>query len=161
MGSPAGAPVLADDNVRRVPTRNLFSLDGKVALVTGGNSGIGLAMAHALAGHGADVAIWGTNVEKNRAAEKALLEHGTGVLALRCDVSDEAAVEGAVAETVERFGHIDACFANAAIAPNPAPAVEFPTEEWRRVLGVDLDGVFFTLRSVARHMVERGDGGSL
>jgi len=66
-----------------------FDLTGKVALVTGGNSGIGLGMARALAQAGADVAIWGTNAQKNAAAKSELLAVGGRILALECDVSDE------------------------------------------------------------------------
>ncbi|HZQ29133.1 MAG TPA: SDR family NAD(P)-dependent oxidoreductase [Acidimicrobiales bacterium] len=137
-----------------------FDLTGQVALVTGGNGGIGLGMADALARAGADVAIWGTNDDKNKAAEKQLRVHGTRVAALRCDVGDEAAVVATFDETVESFGKVDACFANAGIA-GMAPFVEMTADEWHRVLRVNLDGTFFTLRSAARHMVDRGEGGSL
>ena len=81
-----------------------FDLKGKVAVVTGGNGGIGLGMADALAQAGADVCIWGTNEEKNAAAAKALAAHGTKVHAIRCDVSDEAALlvfrDGEVVDTL-------------------------------------------------------------
>lgn len=137
-----------------------FDLTGKVALVTGGNSGIGLGMAEALAQAGADICVWGTNEQKNAAAAKQLEQTGVKVLALRCDVADEAAVDAAFAETVRTLGKVDSCFANAG-AGGGAPFTEFPTETWRRVTGIDLDGVFFTFRAAARHMVERGEGGRL
>ena len=137
-----------------------FDLTGKVALVTGGNSGIGLGMADALAQAGADVCIWGTNTDKNAAAEQTLATHGRRVAALRCDVGDEAEVERAFAGTLKRLGRVDACFANAGIGGS-MPFIEMTTEEWRRILRVNLDGVFFTLRTAARHMVARGGGGSL
>src|SRR6185503_16373735 len=78
----------------------LFDLSGKVALITGGNSGIGLGMADGLAASGASVCIWGTSEDKNSAAAEQLRKHGGRVLAMRCDVSDEAAVERGFAETV-------------------------------------------------------------
>jgi NAD(P)-dependent dehydrogenase (short-subunit alcohol dehydrogenase family) len=120
----------------------VFDLGGKVALITGGNSGIGLGMAEGLAAAGAAVCIWGTNEEKNAVAAKKLGEHGGRVLALRCDVSDEAAVERSFADTLKALGRVDACYANAGVS-------------------VNLDGVFFTLRAAARHMTSREGGGSL
>lgn len=138
-----------------------FDLTGKVALVTGGNSGIGLGMAEALAQAGADVAIWGTNPAKNAAAEEALKKHGTRVLALGCDVGDEAEVDRSFAATLETLGRVDACFANAGVGGAAPSFMEMSTEEWRRVLRINLDGVFYTLRAAARHMTERGGGGSL
>ncbi len=139
-----------------------FDLAGKGALVTGGNSGIGLGMAAGLAKAGADVCIWGTNPAKNEAARTQLEAHGTRVLALQCNVADESQVEAAFKEAVERLGKVDSCFANAGVgAGSFLPFHEQPTEVWRRVWSVNLDGAFFTLRAAARHMVERGEGGRL
>jgi NAD(P)-dependent dehydrogenase (short-subunit alcohol dehydrogenase family) len=140
-----------------------FDLSGKVVLITGGNSGIGLAMAEAVAMAGADVCIWGTNAEKNVTALKRLEELGGHHMALRCNVADEQEVEEAFEETVKAFGQVDACFANAGVSGrrNVRSFVEMTTEEWRRVLSVNLDGTFFTLRAAARHMVSRQGGGSL
>ena len=138
-----------------------FDLSGKVALVTGGNSGIGLGMANGLAAAGADVCVWGTNPEKNDRAAAELSRHGGRVEALICDVGDEAAVESAFAQTVERLGRVDSCFANAGIGGGAPSFAEMKTETWRRVLRVNLDGVFFTYRAAVRQMIEQGDGGSL
>jgi NAD(P)-dependent dehydrogenase (short-subunit alcohol dehydrogenase family) len=137
---------------------NLFDLTGKVALVTGGNSGIGLGFAEGVAKHGANVCIWGSNPEKNSAALKALQQYGTKVHAIQCDVSNEAAVERAFAETLRTFGRVDACFANAGVGGG-GPFAELTTEQWHKVLKVNLDGLFFTLRCAAKHMKERAEQG--
>lgn len=137
-----------------------FDLSGKVALITGGNSGIGLGMARGLADSGADVCIWGTNKEKNNLAEKALAGPKNKVVALQCDVSDEEQVENAFGETLRIFEKVDSCFANAG-AGGGAPFHEFPTETWKRVMAINLDGTFFTFRAAAKHMIERDQGGRL
>jgi NAD(P)-dependent dehydrogenase (short-subunit alcohol dehydrogenase family) len=141
-----------------------FDLTGKVALVTGGNSGIGLGMAEGLAQAGASIVIWGTNEQKNRDAEAKLLGHGVKVLAQKVDVSHEHEVVAAMAEAVAAMGRIDFVAANAGVGGG-APFAEMSTDIWRRVLAVNLDGVFFTLREACKHMVERSEkgdtGGSL
>jgi NAD(P)-dependent dehydrogenase (short-subunit alcohol dehydrogenase family) len=139
-----------------------FDLSGKVALVTGGNSGIGLGMARAMAAAGADIAIWGTNPEKNAAAKAELESTGRRVLALACEVGNEAAVEAAMAETLSVLGRVDGCFANAGVSGRGSSSfLALSAEEWHRVLAVNLDGAFYTLRAAARHMVQRGGGGAL
>jgi NAD(P)-dependent dehydrogenase (short-subunit alcohol dehydrogenase family) len=139
-----------------------FDLGGKVALVTGGNGGIGLGMVRALAEAGADVAIWGRNDAKNAAARAELARSGRRVLALACDVGDQAAVRAAFARTLEVLGRVDACFANAGVSGRGAASfLDLTHEEWARVLKVNLDGAFFTLQAAAGHMVERGGGGAL
>ena len=139
-----------------------FDLTGKVALVTGGNSGIGLGMAMAMAQAGADIAIWGTNAAKNAAAAEKLAATGRKVQALECDVGDEAAVEAAFAKTLAAFGRVDGCFANAGVSGRGGKSfLEMTSEEWHRVTRVNLDGAFYTFRTAARHMVERGGGGVL
>ncbi len=139
-----------------------FDLTGKVAVITGGNGGIGLGFARAIAQAGAEVSIWGTNPEKNAAAEKELQAICPTASATLCDVSDEAAVEEAMAAVVERYGRIDACFPNAGIGTqNQKPFFEHSTEDWHRVIDVNLHGVFYTLRAATKQMVAQGEGGTL
>ncbi|MBR97362.1 MAG: 2-deoxy-D-gluconate 3-dehydrogenase [Dehalococcoidia bacterium] len=137
-----------------------FNLSEKVVLITGGNSGIGLGMAEGVASAGASVCIWGTNLSKNKSAVDYLSRYGINVKALECDVSDEQAVKDTFTETLAIFGKVDACFANAG-AGGGAPFHEFPTDTWRRVMGINLDGTFFTFREAVKHMIERGGGGRL
>jgi len=140
-----------------------FDLTGKTALITGGNSGIGLGMAEVLAQAGAAVCICGTNAEKNAAALAKIKSHGGKAMALHCDVGDEAQVEKRFAETVAALGPIHACFANAGVSGRASikSFTEMTTEEWKRVTRVNLDGAFFTLRAAAKHMAEHGKGGAL
>jgi NAD(P)-dependent dehydrogenase (short-subunit alcohol dehydrogenase family) len=139
-----------------------FDLSKKVALVTGGNRGIGFGFAQALYDAGAAVAIWGSNEKNNHEAVEKL---GSGAKAWTVNVADEKQVAHAMADVAAHFGRIDSVFANAGIGGGAKSFAEFPTDIYRRVLSVNLDGVFFTLREAAKHMVERakaGDpGGSL
>ena len=143
-----------------------FDLTGKVALVTGGNGGIGLGMAEALAQAGADLVIWGSNPQKNAAAEEKLKATGVRVLSQVVNVADEEAVRAGMVEAVTKMGRVDTVIANAGIGGGAKSFAEFDTETYRKVLSVNLDGVFFTFREACKHMVERagqGDkaGGSL
>jgi len=142
-----------------------FDLSGKVSVVTGGNGGIGLGMAEALAQAGADVAIWGTNPEKNAAALARLKTYGTRVIAKQVDVSDEQAVTTAMAETHEELGRIDQAIANAGIGLRTDSFLNLTGDQMSALFAVNVNGVLYTLREAARHMVARakeGDkGGSL
>src|SRR5580698_3976736 len=118
-----------------------FDLSGKVALVTGGNGGIGLGMAEALAAAGADVVIWGTNETKNAAAEKTLKAHGKRVAVRKVDVSKENEVVDGMKAALADMGRIDFVVANAGIGGG-APITELTTELFRKVNGVNNEGVF-------------------
>lgn len=141
-----------------------FDLTGKVALVTGGNGGIGLGIAKGIAEAGGGVAIWGTNEEKNARAVEELKAFGNPVFALKVDVSKEDEVIAGMADTLKALGRVDSVFANAGIGGGGS-FTEMSIELFRKVLSVNLEGVFFTLRETARHMkarAETGDpGGSL
>lgn len=139
----------------------MFDLKGKVALVTGGNSGIGLGFAEGLAEHGADVCIWGRNEEKNAAAEKVLKGYGVKAAAMKCDVANEKEVADSFAEALSIFGHVDSVFANAGVGGGGLPFDQMTTEEWHRVFRVNMDGVMYTFVEAIKHMKERGEGGSL
>lgn len=138
-----------------------FDLTGKVAVVTGGNSGIGLGFADALARAGADVSIWGRDVRRNAEAAAQLEKNGRRVLALEVDVADEAQVVDAMTETAKQLGGVDACFANAGRPATGTAFLETSLEDFRAVTKVNLDGAFVTLREAARQMVAQGSGGSL
>jgi NAD(P)-dependent dehydrogenase (short-subunit alcohol dehydrogenase family) len=136
------------------------SLEGTTAVITGGNRGIGLGMGIALARAGADVCIWGRDEERSAAAVGQLLEIGVDSLAVRCDVTDEDSVDEAMAATLARFEGIDAFFANAGIS-HQRKFVEMTLDDWRLVMTTNLEGTFLSLRAAVRHMVARGEGGSL
>lgn len=137
------------------------SLDGRTVLVTGGNGGIGLGMARACGAAGAQVVIWGRNESKNDESVASLQADGITAHAFVCDVADEAQTESVFAASVAAAGgRIDSVFANAG-RPGPGRAfVDMSLDQWRAVMATNLDGVFLTLRTAARHMIANG-GGSL
>ena len=99
---------------------------------------------------------------KNAQAKAELDATGRRVLALECDVGDEAAVEQAFATTLTELGRVDGCFANAGVSGRGvASFLEMSSAEWHRVTRVNLDGAFYTFRTAAKHMVQRGAGGVL
>jgi len=136
-----------------------FDLTGKVSLVTGGNRGIGLGMAEALAASGSDIVIWGSNAERNLEAEGKLTQYGVRVRAQVVDVADEQQVVAGMAEAAIAMGRIDTVIANAGIGRGSPSFVEMTTETYRKVLSVNLDGVFWTFREACKHMVERAKAG--
>ena len=137
-----------------------FDLTGRVAIITGGNGGIGLGMARALARAGCAVSIWGRNPEKNRAALAGLSTLGAPVEARACDVTDRAAIEDAFAATLQAFGRVDGCFANAGIGTfGQRSFVDRTEEEWRRMFATNLDGVFHVFQTAVRHMIDRAGRG--
>lgn len=140
-------------------TTSPFDLSGKVALVTGGNGGIGLGFASALAQAGADICIWGRDNDKNAQAKDTLAAFATKVEALHCDVADEQAVNDCFEKTLALFSRVDTCIANAGVGSGANRFHEMTSAEWHRVTDVNLDGLFYTLRAAARHMVQRAEAG--
>ncbi len=138
-----------------------FDLSGKAALVTGGNGGIGLGMAQAMAEAGANIVIWGTNTEKNEAAKASLAGLGVKVLTSKVDVSQEQQVIDAFGQAVKEMGRVDTVIANAGIGFGAPSFMELKIETFRKVMAVNVEGAFFTLREAARHMTGREGGGSL
>lgn len=136
----------------------LFDLEGKGVLVTGGNNGIGLGMADAVAEAGASVAIWGRNEARNAEAVERISRHGGSVMSFAVDVANEAQVAEAFAGTIEALGTVDAVFANAGVGSVGTRFEEMTAEEWRYIFGVNMEGVFFTFREAVKHMKPRGSG---
>ena len=143
----------------------LFDLSGKVALVTGGNGGIGLGMAKGLAMHGATVVIWGNKPEKNERAVAERASFGGIVRSAQVDVADEAAVKAGIGAIIDEFGRIDQAIANAGIGIARRDMFEISQADFETLQSINVYGVFYTLREAAAHMIERGKrgdrGGSL
>jgi NAD(P)-dependent dehydrogenase (short-subunit alcohol dehydrogenase family) len=137
------------------------TLDGRSVLITGGNRGIGLGLACGVAAAGASVVIWGRDEAASETAVRRLREFGGLVEAVACEVSQESSVMSAFDRTVALAGRVDAVFANAGTSSAFAPFHEQTDDEWRRVMGVNLGGVVFTMRAAVKHMLGRGGGGSL
>jgi NAD(P)-dependent dehydrogenase (short-subunit alcohol dehydrogenase family) len=133
-------------------------LQGRVAVVTGANRGIGLAIAQAFVGAGAAVALAARDRDSLRAAAERLEAAGGRCLAVPCDVSDPASVEALGEAVRERLGDPGVVVANAGVAGPTRPLHEVTLEEWRECLAIDLDGVFLTFRRFIPGMIERGDG---
>ena len=133
-------------------------LDGKKGFVTGGARGIGKCTATAFAEAGADVAIVDMDYETAAETAKAIAEAtGRKVIAIKCDVTDEAQVQAMVDEVVEKLGGLDFCHANAGIAIN-APAEEMTYAQWKKIIDVNLNSVFLTDTIAGRYMLSHGGG---
>lgn len=133
-----------------------FSLDGQTAVVTGGNRGIGRAIAQALAEVGANVVVANRNVESGEEAATEIADAtGSDTLALECDVTDEDGVEAMIEATVERFGGVDVLVNNAGIVVHEAIET-MSLEEWTAVLQTNLTGAFLCSRAAGREMMEDG-----
>jgi len=136
----------------------VLELKGKVALVTGGGSGIGEACAIMLAHRGAKVAVLDQNIEAAERVTQQIKSSGGQANALRVDVSDEGQVSKAVDEVISQFGGLHIAVNNAGIGGDQAPTAEQTIAGWRKVLSVNLDGVFYCMRDEIPAMIKSGGG---
>ncbi len=135
-----------------------LSFENKVAIVTGAASGMGLATAQAFAEAGAAVVLADFREDAAKAEAQKLVAAGHKAVAVRCDVSDEAQVEQMVNRTVAEFGRLDAAFNNAGVMARIAPTAESTREEWERVIGINLRGVWSSMKYELRQMERQGSG---
>jgi 2-deoxy-D-gluconate 3-dehydrogenase len=137
----------------------MFDLGGKVAIVTGGNGGIGLGMARGLASHGATIVVAARNPEKIAAAVRELQALGAAASGVAVDVRDEASVNAMVADAVARHGRLDVLVNNAGINVRKPPH-ELSLAEWREVLETNLTSAFLASHAAYPHM-KKGGGGKI
>jgi 2-dehydro-3-deoxy-D-gluconate 5-dehydrogenase len=138
-------------------TQPAFDLAGRVAIVTGGNGGIGLGMARGLATAGAIIVVAGRNQEKSRYAVQELEALGGAAVAIEVDVTDEASVNRLVETAVERLGRVDVLVNNAGTNVRKAPQ-DLTLEEWRLVVDTNLTSAFLASKAAYPHMKQQGGG---
>jgi gluconate 5-dehydrogenase len=141
----------------RLPVRSLFELGGRVAIVTGGATGIGYQMADALAEMGARVVVCARDEERCRRAAAELESHGNEALGLRCDAREPAEIKSVIERTCERFGQMDILVNNAGTTW-AAPPEDMSLTGWEKVIAVNLTGVFLFSQAAGRVMIEQGRG---
>lgn len=139
----------------------MFDLSNHVAIVTGGNGGLGLAMAIGLAKAGASIAIWGRDEGKNASALAELEAMKAEAKAFVCDVTDAEACRTVFAATLDHFGHVDSCFANAGGSGPRGMLHTLDQEAWQSALDLNVNSVVNTFQPAIGHMLERQQGGKL
>lgn len=137
--------------------KNYFDLSGKVALVTGASSGLGVQFAKALANQGADIAITARRVEKLEAVKREIEAMGVRCIAVRCDVANTDEIKAMAAAVKKEYGRIDILVNNAGVGTG-IPAETQTDEEWRKTLSINLDGVYFVAREVGAVMIQQNYG---
>ena len=138
--------------------KNPLDFSGKVALVTGAAAGMGLATAQAFAEAGAAVVLADFKEDAVKGAAEKLVAAGHKAIAVRCDVSDDAQVAAMVDRTVAEFGRLDAAFNNAGVMARIAPTADSTREDWERVIGINLRGVWSCMKHELRQMERQGSG---
>ena len=139
----------------------LFSLQGRVALVTGASSGLGMQFAKALADNGAAVTLVARRAARLKALKDEIESKGGKAIAIEADVTDRAAVARAFDAAEQAFGTVTILVNNAGIAQSARRAIEVTEEEWRKVLGLDLDAVFYNAQEAARRMLAANEKGAI
>ncbi|NIO06999.1 MAG: glucose 1-dehydrogenase [Deltaproteobacteria bacterium] len=136
---------------------DIFDLTGKVAIVTGGNQGIGFAISRALAQAGATVIIANRRREEGAKAAQALTKDGLNAISIPADINDESSIAALVSKVIDSFGKIDVLVNNAGVIVRK-PAEEFTGEDWDHIMNTNLRGVFFCCQLVGREMIKRKKG---
>ena len=140
---------------------DMFDLNGRVALVTGASSGLGMQFAHALADNGAAVALVARRADRLAALKGEIEAKGGRAIVIEADVTDRAAMARAFDAAEAAFGTVTILVNNAGVAQKPARATDVSVEEWRRVLSVDLDAVFYNAQEAARRILAAAKQGSI
>ena len=140
--------------------KNYFDLTGKVALITGGSSGLGVQFAKALANQGAKIALVARRLERLEEVKKDLEQEGYEVYVQKGDLSEFDSIKEIVQNVKEHYGRIDILVNNAGIA-YATPSLDMPDEEWLNIMDVNLNSLFFLAREVASVMKEQGQGGRI
>jgi gluconate 5-dehydrogenase len=148
------------DTEANVRALDLFRLDGKAAIVTGGGRGLGQYMAEALVDAGASVVLCSRKREALEEVRQELEDRGGKALAFACDVTDPEQVNDVVEKTIESFGAVDILVNNSG-ATWGAPTLEMPLDKFEQVVSVNVRGTFLVSQAVIKKMVERGEGGSV
>jgi 3-oxoacyl-[acyl-carrier protein] reductase len=138
----------------------IFDLHGKVALVTGASSGLGVRFAEVLAKNGASVVLVARRANRLADLKTRIEKSGGEAIAVEADVRDRAAMSAAFDAAEKKFGTVTILVNNAGVA-HAGRAVEIPEEEWRRILSTNLDAVFFCAQEAARRMLAAGSGGAI
>jgi len=130
---------------------NQLDLNGRIAVVTGGSSGIGEATVQRMLSSGAKVAVWDMNIPSTNYDQDSFIF-------IKTNVSDETSIANATTKTLERFGRVDSLVNSAGVAGINAPVDEYPIDEWKRVIDINLHGTFLTCRALVPHMKDNGYG---
>ena len=140
--------------------QELFSLEGKVAVVVGGGGVLAGEMAQGMAAAGADIVIVGRDPVKAEARAEKIRAIGRRAVVALADTTNKSALEGVLATTLKQLGRLDILL-NAAGVNSVTPFFEITEEEWHRIIDIDLTGVFLTCQIFGKHLVETGQGGSI